>query len=186
MKKTLSLAAAILLTQVATLYAQPPVQVLPEGTVNGEITLPDNTVLNGPVKENIRKKGEVVLVQNDKKVKYKAGDINGVALGNNKYITHNYTFYEVVFAGNNLTLFRKASEPSGTQFNGADAFVVNSEGNIDDLFVKKNGETTFHALNKKNYAEVLKSLCKNCEIPAAAKFDESTISNAVQACDKSK
>jgi hypothetical protein len=179
MKKIFQLFALALLLQ-ATAYAQPSPTTGPnaDGFANGQITLANNSTVSGPIKDNMKKKGEVILQADGKKTRYKAGEVTSVQIGNTHYITSNYTFYEVVYKGKTLELLRKASEPQGVQYNGADAAIVTSEGNIDDLFVKKNGGA-LTLLTKKNSKDVL----PGCAIDAA-KFDAETIKIAVQACDK--
>ncbi|HEX2629647.1 MAG TPA: hypothetical protein VHM26_11560 [Chitinophagaceae bacterium] len=148
-----------------------------DGFVSGQIVLPGGSPLVGSIKESIRKKGEVVLLVDGKKTKYKAGDVASVRIGNTSYITNNYTFYEIVHGGNNVSLLRKASEPS-TQYNGTDAIVVTSEGDIDDLFVKK-GETAMKLVTKKNYKEVLGDCAGTIEV-----FNGENVKKAVEGCDK--
>jgi hypothetical protein len=187
MKKVLNLIAFIFLLHVTAVYAQPSAAIDPEGFTSGQIVLPDNSTITGTVKENIRKKGELIVLNNGKKTKYKAGDINSAQIGSSQYITWNYTFYEVVFQGKNLTLLRKANEPSGTQYNGSDAVVISSEGSVDDLFIKKNTDVSLRLLSKKNVKEVLGQLCPAC--PASVdetKFDAELLKKAVEDCDKCK
>lgn len=59
----------------------------------------DNSVLTGTINDQIRKKGAVTIEVNSKKTKYKAGDINGVQINQQVYITKNYTFFEVAWKG---------------------------------------------------------------------------------------
>jgi hypothetical protein len=148
-----------------------------DGFANGQVVLPDASILNGSIKENFRKKGELVIVADGKKTKYKAGDISSAKIGSSNYITNNYTFYEVVYAGQHLSLLRKASEPS-VQYNGADAIVVTSEGSVDDLFVKK-ADGTINLLTKKNYKEVLGACAGTIDA-----FSVENVKKGVEACDK--
>lgn len=148
-----------------------------DGFVSGQIVLPGGSPLVGSIKENIRKKGEVVLLVDGKKTKYKAGDVASVKIGSTTYITNNYTFYEIVHSGNKVSLLRKASEPS-TQYNGTDAIVVTSEGSIDDLFYKKN-EDAMKLVTKKNYKEVLGDCAGTMET-----FNADNVKKAVEGCDK--
>jgi hypothetical protein len=179
MKKILQLFALALLLQ-ANAYAQPGPSTNPgsEGQANGVITLTNNSTVSGPIKDNMRKKGEVILQADGKKTRYKAGEVTSVQIGNTHYITSNYTFYEVVYKGKTLELLRKASEPQGLQYNGSEAAVVSSEGDIDDLFVRKNGGT-LTLLTKKNSKDVL----PGCAVDIA-KFDAESIKKAVEGCDK--
>lgn len=179
MKKILQLCTLALLLH-ANAYAQPSPSTSPgpDGFTNGQITLTDNSTVSGPVKDNMRKKGEVILQADGKKTRYKAGEVSAIQIGNTNFITSNYTFYEVVYKGKTIELLRKASEPQGLQYNGADAAIISSEGNIDDLFVKKS-DGSLVLLTKKNSKDVL----PNCAVDVA-KFDIETIKKAVEACDK--
>ena len=185
MKKLFTLAVILTAAQFNSLIAQPSPAITPEGTVSGQVTLTDNSTISGTIKENIRKKGEIVLVQDGKKTKYKAGDISQLSLNGATYVTQNYTFYEVIWAGEKLTLLRKASEP-GLQYNGSEAIVISSAGNIDDLFIKQTGSTSLQQVDKKNYKTVLKGICNTCTIADETKVDQSTIKKAVENCDTCK
>lgn len=155
--------------------------------IMGQVVLPDNSTVSGTIKESIRKKGELTVITGDKKTKYKAGDISSAQIGSSQYITWNYTFYEVLGQNKNLTLLRKANEPAGVQYNGSDAVTVNSEGNIDDLFIKKNGETSLQIVTKKNIKEVLSKICPTCAGNIdVTKFDTEAVKKAVTDCDNCK
>jgi hypothetical protein len=182
MKKLFTLAAIVTAAQFNSLIAQPSPAIAPEGTASGQITLTDNSTVSGAIKENIRKKGEVILVQDGKKTKFKAGDISQVSLNGATYVTQHYTFYEVVWTGKKLTLLRKASEP-GIQYNGSEAIVISSPGSIDDLFIKQTGSTSLQPVDKKNYKTVLQSICSTCTIADETKVDQSAIKKAVESCD---
>lgn len=186
MKKVLNLIVIVLLLQSAV-YAQPSPSSDPDVSVSGQVILTDNSAVAGTVKDNIRKKGELILLNSGKKTKYKAGDISSAQIGGSQYITWNYTFYEVIFQGNHLTLLRKANEPSGVQYNGSEAVVISSEGSIDDLFIKKNGDASLILLTKKNVKEVLGKVCNSCVSGMnATKFDADTMKKVAEDCDKCK
>ncbi len=183
----MSLIACALLLQASVLIAQPSPRTDPETAVIGQVVLPDNSTVSGSIRDNIRKKGELTLINNSKKTKYKAGDISTAQVGGSNYITWNYTFYEILWQGKNLTLLRKANEPAGVQYNGSDAVAVTSEGNIDDLFIRKSGDASLLLLTKKNAKEVLGKICSSCATAIdAAKFDAETVKKAVEDCDKCK
>jgi hypothetical protein len=176
MKKFASMfVTALLLSEIS--FSQPTANPDPS---HGNVVLADNSIINGSVQDNIRKKGEVVVTNNGKKTKYKAADINGAQIGNIKYITYSYTFYEVVLEGKNITLLRKANEPSGVQYNGSEAIVVSSEGNIDDLFIRKAGGS-LKLLTKANIKEVLGVCAASFD---TKNFDLENVKKAVEACDK--
>jgi len=185
MKKKLSLIVCILLLPAAVVFAQPSPGNDADIAVSGQVVLPDNSTVSGSVKDNIRKKGEITLLSNGKKTKYKAGDISTAQVGSSNYITWNYTFYEILWQGKNLTLLRKANEPSGVQYSGSNAVAVSSEGDVDDLFIRETGNPSLQWLTKKNIKEVLAKTCSSCSIDAT-KFDTDAVKKAVEDCDKCK
>ena len=161
--------------------AQPAPAASPSATTESKIVLANGETVSGIITDNIRKKGEIIVQANGKKVKYKADDISHVQLGNITFITTNYTFYEVLFTGKNLTLLRKANEPSGLHYSGSEAVVISSEGNIDDLFIKKS-TGGLQLLTSKNVKDVLGQSCSG-SIVDDGKFDVETIKKAVASCD---
>jgi hypothetical protein len=184
MKKLFALSSLMLfLLTVAT--AQPIPEKNKDGYVNGRVTLPDNTVITGTIKDNIRKKGEVIILNEGKKSKYLASDINSVEIGASHYITNNNTFFELVWESNSITLYRKANNPSAIQYNGTEPVVVNkSVGEIDDLFVKKTGDGTFYHLTSKNIKEVIGTSCPSCVIAIApSDFGLEAVKKALSSCD---
>ena len=188
MKKLLSLLSLFLLLKTTLVNAQPAAEKDPEGYVSGQVLLPNNSIVTGNVKDNIRKKGEVTIMSDGKKLKYKAGDIMGVRIGSSNYVISNYTFYEIIFEGSSITLLRKANEPSGIQYNGTEPVAIaGSEGNVDDYFIKKTNETALQLLSKKNIKEILEKFCSTCSSAIdATKFDIENIKKAIIECDKCK
>lgn len=181
MKKAFtSLVCSILLVSLS--YAQ---SASATDEVSGNIVLPDNTTVTGMIKDNIRKKGELTIVNNGKKTKYKASEIIGAQVGTVHYITWNFTFYEILWQGKNLALLRKANEPANVQYNGTEAISITSDGKVDDLFVKKNSDGTVSLINKKTAKEVLASICSSCA-PAGDNFDAPAIQKILEACDACK
>lgn len=174
MKKVLFAVGVSVFIQASALYGQSPA-----ANTEAKVILANNETVSGSVTDNIRKKGELIMLINGKKTKFKAGDIISARIGASNYITSNYTFYEVLHQGKNLTLLRKASEPSGVQYNGSDAVVVTSQGDIDDLFIKKEKNSP-QLLTKKNAKEVLGDCAAGVE---TGKFDVDTVKKAVESCD---
>jgi hypothetical protein len=185
MKKTSNLIVCALLLQASVVFAQPSANNDPDMTVSGQVVLPDNSTVAGSVKDNIRKKGELSILVNGKKTKYKAGDISSAQVGSTNYITWNFTFYEILWQGKNLTLLRKANEPSGVQYSGSNTVVVSSEGDVDDLFIRQTNNPSLQLLSKKNVKEVLGKICASCNIDAST-FDAEAVKKAVADCDKCK
>lgn len=187
MKKVFYSLALALLLQTSAIYAQPSTINDPAQAVSGQVVLPDNSAVTGSIKDNIRKKGELIVISGDKKTKYKASDITSAQVGSSQYITWNYTFYEVISLGKNLTLLRKANEPAGVQYNGSESVTVVSEGKVDDLFIRKNGDASLQILTKKNVKEVLGKICSTCVASIDdTKFDAESAKKAVAGCDNCK
>jgi len=185
MKKKLNLIVCVLLLHAAVIFAQPSPGNDPDITVSGQVVLPDNSTVSGSVKDNIRKKGELTILSNGKKTKYKAGDINTAQVGSSNYITWNYTFYEILWQGKNLTLLRKANEPSGVQYSGSNAVVVSSEGDVDDFFIRETGSPSLQWLTKKTIKEILGKSCSSCSTEIT-NFDTEAVKKAIADCDKCK
>ncbi len=163
----MSLFLLTVLLQAATLHAQPAPEKEADGYLSGEIVLADNSTITGTVKDNIRKKGEITVMRDGKKTKYKADEISSVRIGSNNYITIGYTFYEVIWQGTNLSLLRKANEPSGVRYIGAEPIVIsNSEGDINDFFIKTKTAASLNLVTNKNVKEILKKLCMALSIRA--------------------
>jgi len=184
----MSLFLLTVLLQIETLNAQPAPEKEADGYLSGEIVLADNSTITGTVKDNIRKKGEITVLRDGKKTKYKADEISSVRIGSSNYITNGYTFYELLWQGTNLTLLRKANEPSGVRYIGAEPIVIsNSEGDINDYFVKIKTDASLTLINAKNVRDVLKKLCGNCSITIdETKWDTAAIKKALEDCDKCK
>jgi hypothetical protein len=139
------------------------------------------------IKDNIRKKGEVIVSVDGKKTRYKANDLKSVRIGNTEYITGNYGFYEVLWQGNSIILVRKANEPAGIQYVGNDPIAISSEGKIDDYFIGKAAGSPLLLLTKKNSKDLLGKICTNCGSTLdGAEFDIEKIKKALVECDKCK
>jgi hypothetical protein len=187
MKKLFAL-SALMVFLLTTATAQPIPEKQSEGFSPGKLTLQDNSVIAGTIKDNIRKKGELILLREGKKTKFKANDLTSAEIEGSIYISYNNAFYELIWQGNNLTLYRKASTSSGIQFNGTEPIVTgSSDSGVDDLFVKKNGDASFYLLSKKNLKEVLGKLCSKCTITLdTTTTDTDNIKKAVADCDNCK
>jgi hypothetical protein len=178
MYRKLSVLAIVISFQLTALHAQMNDASAP---VPGQITLPDNSQLSGSIKDNIRKKGEVTFEVNGKKKKYKAGEVSSVQMGDTKYISINYTFYQVLSTGNGGTILRKANEPSEVQYNGNEAILISSEGKVDDLFIQTNANNIV-LINKKNASEVLSRICPAQSNNELAVVDATSVRKALDNC----
>lgn len=180
MKKTIIL-IAIAFSLNSALLAQPSSENTTAATT-GKVVLPDNSIREGSVQDNIRKKGEIVIIADGKKTRYRAGEINRASVGGTSYITWNYTFYELVHQGKNLELYRKANEPAAVQYNGSEAVAISSEGKVDDLFLRKTGSQSLQLITAKNFRDLLSASCGACATGIQA-GDKDAIRKAVETCD---
>jgi hypothetical protein len=186
MKKLISLLSFAAILQF-TVNAQPIPDKNNDGTT-GQVTLPDNSVITGTVKDNIRKKGEITILQDGKKTKYRADQVSSVQIGGATYISSGNTFYELIWQGKTIGLYRKANQSSGIQYNGTEPVMVSaSEGDVDDHFIKETRGSSFQLLTKKNVKEVLGKYCSSCKLPVdETKFDADAVKKAVADCDNCK
>ena len=87
----------------------------------------------------------------------------------------------MIYETNSFSLLRKASEPAGVHYNGSEAVVVSSPGDIDDLFLKT--QAGQQLLSKKNISEELGKVCPGIVIE---KFEMEVIKNALAKCEVGK
>ncbi len=157
-----SLILAFFLFSTATAAAQ-STSTAPDGFIAGHLITNDNTKLEGYLKDNMRKKGEVVLLTPDgKKKNYTAATVNTVVLGDAAFTSIAGEFFKVIIGGNNMRLLQKASSTAGqVSYNGAEPVVSNgSEGAIGDYFFAINGTNTW--VSKKNFTEKALTHCATC------------------------
>lgn len=157
--------AAILLLSGFFLNAQTSVSnPIPEGFTTGTVITPNNSTLEGYVKNNLKKNGEVIFISSDgKKTKYNASQVSGLTIENNKYIVANNAFYKVVTDGAKIKLLRKASSSSAIQYNGSEPIAVNTgEGGYDDYFIQLVATKKLQLVRKKDFSKVFASVCADC------------------------
>ncbi|MCP9751108.1 hypothetical protein [Ferruginibacter sp. HRS2-29] len=139
--------AAALLTASVAAKAQ---STIPEGYTKAEITLADGKVLNGYIKDNIRKSSSVVFLDDagQNKKTYEGSAINGLKAGNDTYTCISGDFFKVVSNGK-LVLLQKSSNSSGkVSYNGADAVVsTGTAGKVGDYYIY--ADNKLKVLNKK-------------------------------------
>lgn len=163
--KKLHLTAVLLFALFLTLNAQNSVSnPVPEGFTTGSIVMPDNTVHEGHLKNNLKKNGEVVFISADgKKVKYNASQLSGLSVGNENFTVINNAFYKIIREGAKLKLLRKASNSSAIQYNGSEPIAVSAgEGDYDDYFVQTVLTKKLQLVRKKDFAKIFSSICADC------------------------
>jgi len=176
MKLFMTTAGLLFASTLISAQTKPSGSPVPEAN---RITLTNQQVLTGDIGDHIRKKGEITLVADGKKQRFKAADILEARIGNTRYISSNFTFFEVLAENRQFQLLRKANQPSDIQYNGTNPIVINSEGKIDDLFLK-GPYGRLHLLSPKNWKEVLGTNC-TVDDPAAS-FGVETIRRILDSC----
>ena len=111
----------------------------PKGFSKGKVVLPDNTIVSGFIKDNIRKDASVVLLVDGKEKKYNGADIASAEICATSYTCIKGDFFKVVCSGD-LSFLQKSSDASGKlSYNGAEAvFSSGTEGNPGDFFIYNN------------------------------------------------
>ncbi|HKH61654.1 MAG TPA: hypothetical protein VKA49_12525 [Flavitalea sp.] len=137
---------------------------IPDDFTAGTIVMPDNTIQQGYIKNNMKKTGEIIFLSADgKKMKYTASQVSGATVDNNSYITMNNAFYKVVADGSKIKLLRKASNSSTIQYNGSEPIIADAgEGSYDDYFIQTVGTKKLQLVRKKDFAKIFTSVCADC------------------------
>jgi hypothetical protein len=148
-------------TAVATLFAlNVNAQEAPEGFEKGSITLPDNTVAAGFVKENIRKGAAIwfISASGGKKKKYDGSELIAAETADEKFLCIKGDFFRIICNGD-LAFLQKASDASGKPtYNGIEAVFSNgTEGKPNDYFLYDNKVKKLQLVSKKNLDEVVKN-----------------------------
>ena len=130
----------------------------------GTIVMPDNTLQEGHIKNNMKKSGEIVFLSADgRKIKYTASQVSGVSVDNTSYITTNNAFYKVVSDGAKIRLLRKASNSSGIQYNGSEPVVADvGEGSYNDYFIQTVETKKLQLVRKKDFEKIFTNACADC------------------------
>ena len=125
-------------------------QEVPAGFVIGSVTLADGSVVNGYIKDNLKKSASVQFIDSKgMKKSYTASQVNGASIGDAKYTCISGDFFRTLSAGK-MNFLQKASNASGSlTFNGSEAVASSgTEGKVGDYFVFANNQLKL--LTKKN------------------------------------
>jgi hypothetical protein len=141
---------------LSLLFLQTNAQEAPKGFSKGKVTLPDNTVITGFIKDNIRKDASVTLLVNGKEKKYHGSDITSAEIDETAYNCVKGDFFKVVCNGE-LTFLQKASDASGkpTTIGNEVFFVSGTEGKPGDYFIYENKTQQLKLVSKKNLNDVV-------------------------------
>jgi hypothetical protein len=151
---------AFLWLPVAHLCAQTP-----EGYETGTIVKADGTKLQGSIKNNMRKKGEVqLLTASGEKQTFSADAVRSVIIGAVQFVAIGYEFFEVLATGSAMNLYRKASSAEGKlRYVGTEPVLISaSEGRVGDYCVTTTASPQPTAISRKNFEETLLGLCASC------------------------
>ena len=151
--KILKLLPAVALS---LLFLQTNAQEAPKGFTKGKVTLADNTIVTGFIKDNIRKDASVTLLVNGKEKKYNGGDIAAAEIDASTYNCIKGDFFKVVCNGE-LTFLQKASDASSkpTTVGNEVFFLSGTEGKPGDYFIYENKSQQLKLVSKKNLNEVI-------------------------------
>jgi len=140
--------AMLLCFFIASVIAQKPI---PAGYTKATINLANGTVVQGYVKENLKKKSVVDYIDNagNNKKRYDGGDINSLSSADGNFICINGDFFKIICAGK-LNFLQKSTNSSNKIFyNGTEPMLNNgTDGRMGDHFIYANNE--LRLLNRKN------------------------------------
>ncbi len=151
--KILKLLPAVALS---LLFLQTNAQEAPKGFTKGKVTLADNTIVTGFIKDNIRKDASVTLLVNGKEKKYNGADISGAEIDASTFTCLKGDFFKVVCNGE-LTFLQKASDASSkpTTVGNEVFFLSGTEGKPGDYFIYENKSQQLKLVSKKNLNDVV-------------------------------
>jgi hypothetical protein len=141
---------------LSLLFLQASAQEAPKGFSKGKVTLADNTVVNGFIKDNIRKDASVILLVDGKEKKYHGADITSAEIDATTYNCIKGDFFKVVCNGE-LTFLQKVSDASSkpTQVGNEVFFLSGTEGKPGDYFIYENKTQQLKLVSKKNLNDVV-------------------------------
>lgn len=153
MKSLKFLPVAVLSLLLVQVHAQTEA---PKGSAKGKITLADNTVISGFIKDNIRKDASVILIADGKEKKYDGADISAVEIEAVNYNCIKGDFFKVVCQGE-LTFLQKASNASSkpTRIGTEVLFLSGTEGKPGDYFIFENKNQQLKLVSRKNLSSVV-------------------------------
>jgi hypothetical protein len=139
--------------------------------VNAQSTLmlADGSTVSGQVKATGLRSGKIVVIADNKRSTYEAGNIKEATIDGNRYVSHKNDLFLEVVKGEKLSLYQKQSFSGGKiNYNGAEPVLIPaSEGSIGDYFLSADGGTTMQLTSKKRFAEDIRKSCSNCNAVVA-------------------
>jgi hypothetical protein len=171
---------------LSLLFLQANAQEAPKGFGKGKVTLADNAVVSGFIKDNIRKDASVTLLVDGKGKKYHGADIASAEIDDITYNCIKGDFFKVVCNGE-LTFLQKTSDASSkpTQVGNEVFFLSGTEGKPGDYFIYENKTQQLKLVSKKNLNSVVANsfagYAPAIEKAKAAQGDIAQLKGAVEA-----
>jgi len=129
----------------------------PKGYSKGTIVLQNNTVLNGFIKDNMKKDATVSFVADaaGKKTKYTGTDLVSVEIDGNKFNCIKGDFFRVICNGE-LCFLQKVSDASGNiTYNGSEAiYMSGAPGKSGDYFLYNDKDKELKLVSTKTFEAV--------------------------------
>lgn len=153
------------IASIAILVGLLPILASAQTETKGTIVTANNEIIEGTIKDQLQRKGNILFVNaNGTKKLYTPSDISGFTINGVKYISYASDFYKEVGTGNKATLYQRVTDNSGKMlYNGAEVVSISTaEGKFGDYYLQIKSDLKFNLLTKKNFAEVMSSLCADC------------------------
>lgn len=128
----------------------------PKGFAKGKIVLPDNTVITGFIKDNIRKDASVTVLAGGKEKDYSATDINAAEIDGISFTCIKGDFFKIVCTGELSFLQKSSNASSKPLYNGTEVyFSSGTAGKTGDYFIYDNRSQQLNLVSKKNLDAVI-------------------------------
>ncbi len=150
---------------IAIMFGFLPLLMSAQSDTKGSIITASNEVIEGTIKEQLQKKGNILFTTaTGSKKTYSPADISGFSINGTKYISYASDFYQEVVTGSKATLYIRVTNNSGKLlYNGAEMIAVSTaEGKSGDYYLQLKSDPKLNWVSKKNFSEVLTDLCKDC------------------------
>lgn len=159
---------------------------IPKGYNKGTLVLPGNSILNGYIKDNMKKDASVSFMNgtSDKKIKYNANDLISLEIDATKFTCIKGDFFKVICNGE-LCFLQKSSDASGTiTYNGSEAiYATGTPGKPGDYFIFSSKDQQLQLVSNKTFetvtAEVFAGYAPAIEKSKTAKDNIASLSEAV-------
>ena len=118
---------------------------VPEGYVKASVIMADQTILQGFLQDNLKKKASVTFIneKGERKKVFYGTDVNGIIIDSVEYTAIKGDFFRILCRGK-MSFLQKASHAAGKMiYNGSEAFAIpGTNGKIGDYFLYKDNQLT--------------------------------------------